>query len=202
MSIVKKVRAVEKVYQQLDHEIAQYQRNTGLSCMAGCGACCTKADIEATVLEFLPFAYYYFMEDKAYEVLEKLKSQPSSICHLLKLAVVGGNKGLCSDYIYRGLVCRLFGYSAARDKYGNLRLVTCNKIKEEQAELYAESIQKIKEGLEVPVMSQYYSRLSNIDQDLSRKFYPINQAMEKALELVLHYYAYRPKPRRTLRQAS
>lgn len=104
--------------------------------------------------------------------------------------------------MYRGLICRLFGYAAARDKYESLRLITCNIIKEQQAEVYAQSVEKIKAGLEVPVMSQYYSRLNNIDQELSRKFYPINQAMEKALELVLHYYAYRRKPRRSLKLAS
>lgn len=202
MSIVKKVRAVEKVYQRLDQEIAQFRNTTGLSCIAGCGACCTKADIEATVLEFLPFAYYYFMQDKAQEVLEEIKARPVAICHLLKLSVAGSTKGLCSDYAYRGLICRLFGYSAARDKYGSLRLVTCNLIKEQQAGVYTESVERIKAGLDVPVMSQYYSRLNNIDPELCRKFYPANQAMEKALELVLHYYAYRPKPRRRLKMAS
>lgn len=202
MSILKKVKAVEKVYQRLDQEIAQFRNSTGLSCLAGCGACCQKADIEATILEFLPFAYYAFMQDKADETLEKLKNQPTALCHLLKMTVVGGSSGLCSDYVYRGLICRLFGYAAARDKHGSLRLVTCNKIKENQASLYAESIEKIKAGLEVPVMSQHYSKLSSIDPDLTRKFYPINVAMEKALELVLHYYAYRPKPRKRLKIAS
>lgn len=202
MSIIRKVKAVERVYQRLDQEIAKFQSNTGLSCMAGCGACCQKADIEATVLEFLPFAYYAFMQDKAEETLEKLKSHPSSICHLLKMTVVGSSAGLCSDYVYRGLICRLFGYAAARDKYGNLRLVTCSKIKEQQAQKYAESIEKIKAGMEVPVMSQHYSRLSSIDQELTRKFYPINVAMEKAIEMVLHYYAYRPKPRKRMKLAS
>ncbi len=201
MSIAKKVKAVEKVYQLLDQEIAQFRNNSGLSCIAGCGACCQKADIEATILEFLPFAYYSFMQDKALETLEKLKNQPGSLCHLLKMAVVGGNSGLCHDYVNRGLICRLFGYAAARDKYGNLRLVTCSKIKENQASLYAESIEKIKAGMEVPVMSQHYSKLSSIDAELTRKFYPINVAMEKALELVLHYYAYRPKPRKRLKIA-
>lgn len=202
MSIAKKVKAVEKVYQRLDQEITQFKNNSGLSCMAGCGACCQKADIEATILEFLPFAYYAFMQDKALDTLEKLKSQPTAICHLLKLGILGGSSGLCSDYVYRGLICRLFGYAAARDKYGNLRLVICNKIKESQAVLYTESIEKIKAGMEVPVMSQYYSQFSSIDPELTLKFYPINKAMEKALELVLHYYAYRPKPRKLLKLAS
>lgn len=203
MSIVKRVKAVEKLYHSLDQEIAQFRTQTSLSCFAGCGACCQKADIEATPLEFLPFAYACLQENRAEEVLEQLKAQPTLYCHLLKLAVSGKSGGLCAEYNYRGLICRLFGYAAARDKYGSLRLVTCNKIKEGKAAVYAESIEKIKAGLPVPVMSQYYSRLNSIDQELSRKFYPINEAMIEALETVLHYYAYRPKPRkRPLRQAS
>jgi Fe-S-cluster containining protein len=202
MSIVKKVSAVEKLYHSLDQEIAQFRDSTGLFCFSGCGACCQKADIEATPLEFLPFAYACLLEGKAGEVLEKLKTHTSPYCHLLKLAVHGKSGGFCAEYQYRGLICRLFGYAAARDKYGSLRLITCNKIKEGQAEAYTESMEKIKAAMPVPVMSQYYSRLNSIDQELSRKFHPINQAMIEALETVLHYYAYRPKPRRRpLRQA-
>lgn len=203
MSIVKKVKAVEKLYHSLDQEIAQFRSQTSLSCFSGCGACCQKADIEATPLEFLPFAYACLLEGKAEGVLEMLKAQPSPYCHLLKLAVSGKGGGLCAEYNYRGLICRLFGYAAARDKWGSLRLVTCNKIKEEQAAVYTASMEKIKAGLPVPVMSQYYSRLTSIDQELTRKFYPINEAMGKALEAVLHHYAYRPRPRkRSFRLAS
>lgn len=194
---------MEKLYDSLDQEIAQFCTQTNLSCISGCGACCQKADIEATPLELLPFAYACLLEGKAESVLEMLKTQPSPYCHLLKLAVSGKGGGLCAEYNYRALICRLFGYAAARDKWGSLRLVTCNKIKEEQTAVYAESMEKIKAGLPMPVMSQYYSRLNSIDQELTRKFYPINEAMVKALESVLHHYAYRPKPRkRHLRLAS
>ena len=202
MSIVRKVRAVEKLYHSLNLEIARFQDQAPLKCIKGCGACCQKADIEATVLEFIPLAYHYLLQEKAAETLEKLQNDARPTCSLLKLAVLDGTSGLCSDYQYRGLICRLFGYAASRDKWGQLRLVTCSKIKEEQAALYAEVQKKIKAGVEVPVMSQYYSRLNAIDAELSRKFYPVNEAIIRALEVVLHYYAYRPKPRRRLRIAS
>lgn len=202
MSIVRKVRAVEKLYHSLDQEIAKFQTQSPLKCISGCGACCQKSDIEATVLEFIPLAYHYLLENKAVEVRDKLKQEAGPTCSLLKLAILGGTSGLCSQYQYRGLICRLFGYAASRDKWGQLRLVTCSKIKEGQAALYIETQERIKAGLKVPVMSQYYSRLSNIDPELSRKFYPVNEAIIRALEVVLHYYAYRPKPRRRLRLAS
>jgi uncharacterized protein len=182
MSILKKVKAVEKLYHSLDHDIAQFSTQTGLSCFAGCGACCQKADIEATPLEMLPFAYACMLDEKAEEVLEMLQAQPSPYCYLLKLSVNGGSGGLCAQYNYRALICRLFGYAAARDKYGSLRLITCNIIKEQQAATYTESMEKIKAGLAVPVMSHYYSRLNGIDQELSRRFYSINQAMAIALK--------------------
>ncbi|WP_026135515.1 YkgJ family cysteine cluster protein [Nafulsella turpanensis] len=201
MSIARKVRAVEKVYHQLEQEITKFKEQAPLKCLAGCGTCCQKADIEATVLEFLPLAYHYLLEGRATEVLEKLQQESGPTCSLLKLAISGGSSGLCSEYAYRGLICRLFGYAASRDKWGQLQLVTCNKIKEGQAALYAEVQERMKAGLEVPVMGRYYSRLSAIDPELSRKFFPINEAMERALEIVLHYFAYRPKPRRKLRMA-
>jgi hypothetical protein len=43
----------------------------------------------------------------------------------------------------------------------------------------------------VPVMNQYYMQLHAIDGELARDFYPINKAIQKAIETVLQYYAYR-----------
>ncbi len=42
-----------------------------------------QADIEATILEFLPFAFYLNKEGKAEEWYEKLKISDSSICLIL-----------------------------------------------------------------------------------------------------------------------
>jgi len=41
------------------------------------------------------------------------------------------------------------------------------------------------------VMSDYYMQLHSIDYLLTKEFYPINEAMKKAIETVLHHYAYR-----------
>jgi uncharacterized protein len=98
---------------------------------------------------------------------------------------------LCSEYVHRGLICRLFGYSARTNKYGKKELVTCQIIKTEQAEAYHNATLQIEGGLEVPVMSQYYMQLHAIDFELTQHFYPINEAIKRAIELVLQYYAYR-----------
>lgn len=189
MDLEEKVQAVEQVFRNLDNEIAKFQSASSLHCKFGCGKCCFKADIEATVLEFLPFAYYLNQQGKAEEWYEKLKTSDSPICHILNPKHMG--IGLCSEYPHRGLICRLFGYSARTNKYGKHELVTCQIIKTEQADAYQRAEQKIGGGAEVPVMSDYYMRLHGIDLDLTKDFYPINQAIQKAVETVLQYYAYR-----------
>lgn len=189
MMMEEKVRAVESVFEKLDQEIASFQSWSGLHCKFGCGKCCFKPDIEATILEFLPFAYHLHQHNQAFDWLEKLKSTDSSICQILNPTQPGA--GLCSEYPHRGLICRLFGYSARTNKYAERELVTCQIIKTEQSENHQVAVEKIALGKDVPLMNQYYMQLHAIDIDLTRDFYPINTAVRKAIETVLHYYAYR-----------
>jgi len=189
MSIQEKVSEVEKVFDQLDAEIAQFQSTSLLHCKFGCGKCCFKPDIEATVLEFLPFAFHLYKTEQAEHWYEMLKESSAPICLILNPDQSGS--GLCSEYKYRGLICRLFGYSARTNKYGKKELVTCQIIKAEQSENYLIAERQVNEGGDVPVMSQYYMQLRNIDPDLATTFLPINQAIKAALEQVLSYFAYR-----------
>ena len=189
MSIEEKVNLVEEVFAKLDAEIEAFQSATQLHCKFGCGKCCYKSDIEATILEFLPFAFYLYQNNLAEEWLEKLNASESSICLILNPTQAG--TGLCSKYKYRGLICRLFGYSARTNKHDKKELITCQIIKTEQHENYLAAEVKIGEGEPIPVMSQYYMQLHSIDLDLTNQFYPINVAVKKAVETILHYYAYR-----------
>ncbi|MBY0433711.1 MAG: YkgJ family cysteine cluster protein [Cyclobacteriaceae bacterium] len=190
MELPEKIKAVEELFVRLDDHIRSFQQHTSLHCKAGCGKCCFKADIEATVLEFLPFAFYLHTQGKADEWYERLRQTDSSICLILNPAQAGA--GLCSEYPHRGLICRLFGYSARTTKYGQRELVTCQIIKTEQTPSYQQAASEIEAGtLAVPVMNEYYMQLHAIDFELARDFYPINTAIKKALETVLQYMAYR-----------
>jgi Fe-S-cluster containining protein len=189
VNLPEKIEAIEEVFKKLDAEISSFQSWSGLHCKFGCGKCCYKSDIEATILEFLPFAHYLHQAGKAFEWLDKVKSTDSSICLILNPTQSGA--GLCSEYPHRGLICRLFGYSARTNKYAERELVTCQIIKTEQSESFKNAVDKIAEGNNVPMMNQYYMQLHAIDMDLTRDFYPINVAIQKAIETVLHYYAYR-----------
>lgn len=187
--LLEKVRAVESVYQELDEEIATFQSRTTLHCAWGCGKCCFKSDIEASALEFLPFAHHLYTIGAADEWYEKLRN--TNPAHCLILNPTQGGAGMCSQYAHRGLICRLFGYSARTNKYGTRELVTCHIIKTEQQEKFQAAEQSISNGEQVPVMSQYYMRLHAIDPILAQEFFPINEAIRRAIEVILHYYAYR-----------
>lgn len=189
MTMEEKVAAVEQVFDKLDAEIQNFQGWSGLHCQWGCGKCCFKPDIEASVLEFLPFAYHLYKNGHAQEWLDRLNTTDSPICLILNPTQPGA--GLCSEYKYRGLICRLFGYSARTNKYGTRELVTCQIIKTEQADAYTATAKRIADNAEVPVMSNFYMQLHAVDFAMAQEFFPINQAIKHAIEAILHYYAYR-----------
>lgn len=128
-------------------------------------------------------------------MLEKLQQKTNSNCQLYRpLTLLETNNGSCSNYKYRGLICPLFGYASSRDKYGELRLATCKIIKENQHENFLQTEEAISKGLYVPMFTDYYMNLAQIDYQLGTKMLPINKAIIAALEEVLQYYAYRPFP--------
>jgi uncharacterized protein len=195
MSIEHRVKLVEELFHKLDIEISVFQEQTKLYCITGCGKCCTKQNIDASPLEFLPWAFHLYLNGQAENVLKELKLRTSSICYNYNpLSIIDNTTGNCSIYKYRGLICRLFGYGANTDKYGKLRLITCSIIKETQAENYNKSTTSINIGLPVPIFTDYYMNLSQIDFKLGNIIVPINKALQLAIEEVLQYYAYRPMP--------
>jgi Fe-S-cluster containining protein len=195
MAIELKVRLVEELFDRLDNEITNFKSETKLNCLSGCGKCCSKPDIDASPLEFLPWALHLFLNGKAEETLLELNNSSISTCHIYRpLALLEEYNGSCSNYKYRGLICRLFGYAANRDKYGELRLATCKIIKDNQLENFNNTEEAISKGLYVPIFTDYYMQLAQIDYRMGVTLLPINQALKMAIEEVLQYYAYRPFP--------
>ena len=193
MTLERKVQLVENLFDQLDKESAQFQQTSGIGCVSGCGKCCTHPNIEASPLEFLPWAFHLFLSGRAEEALNTLNKVNSLTCFLFTPVTVV-DQGHCGSYGYRGLICRLFGFAANRDKYGRLRLATCKIIKEGQANNYSSASEAITKGLYLPVFTDYYMQLNQIDFQLGNKIMPVNKALKMALEEVLHYYTYRPIP--------
>mgnify|MGYP006266964421 CR=1 FL=1 len=196
MSIIRKVRRVERIFSELEMQTNELKKATGVHCLLGCGSCCTKPDIEASVLEFLPFAFDIFISGKADSFRKSINSLDSPICPIFQQTkkdeesgFVGGH---CKQYANRGLICRLFSFSTTRDKNGDPRLTTCRFIKDQQPAQYETTLSYLASGKIVPVFTDYYGRLLQIDFRLGQEVLPINEAIKRALEEVLNYYQYRP----------
>ena len=181
-----KINAVNKLYGNLDRHMSAFKRRSCIQCRAGCGECCLKADLNATVLEFLPAAHSLYMNGDYEQVLDRINDKSDPLCVFFNPFSAGGN---CSMYRERGLICRLFGYSGRMNKQGVKEFVTCSIIKEDLKTLNPGPVLDL-----APNMSSYYMRLYGIDPDLSIKYLPINQAIQKAIELVAFDSGYRKRP--------
>lgn len=185
-----KIQRVQKVLKNAALHTEKFSKSSGLSCASKCHLCCLKKDISASPLEFFPLAYQLVKSGEADSFYDKLEQLPESeVCVIFK--ALPDAPGGCSNYLYRGLICRLFGFSSSRDKQGEFRMVTCKTIKETDAyqNLRAPMLAK------APVAAEYYMQLAAIDMQLAHEQLQINHAIKRALELVMSYYQYR-RPRK------
>jgi Fe-S-cluster containining protein len=186
MHLEKKVRAVEKLFSEVDAKIASMHKKSGLVCRAGCGECCLNPGVEATVLEFLPAAFTLCKTGKCDTYRELLSDREGPVCVFYSPFAVGG---MCSEYEKRGLICRLFGFSTRTDRMGEKKLITCRYVKADH------DPEKLKGALNsMPEMRSAYMMLYGIDPDLAVRYYPVNTAILKAIDLVDSYLWYRKKP--------
>lgn len=191
MNLLSKIKEVELVFADLEKDVQEFKSKTGLGCLSGCGQCCNKPDIEATVLEFIPFAYHLFQEEKAEGFMDQLEARgANSYCQNFHEIVPEGKAGNCENYAYRGLVCRVFGYAASTDKNGEPRLATCKLMKTHFEEAYIRAVEAIRGGEKVPIINHYFMRLNAIDPRLTEKLYPINQAISLAIQYVSFHFTY------------
>ncbi len=181
----RKIQRVQKILKDAALHTERFSKAGGITCASKCHLCCLKRDITASPLEFFPLAYYLYKNGKAesvYSQLEKLSG--NSLC--IMFSALGDRPGGCSEYAYRGLICRLFGFSSGTDKSGQKRLITCKIIKSTDA------YQQLKPAhlVQSPGAADYYMRLASVDFTLANEQLQINQAIRKALEIVLSHYQY------------
>jgi len=176
-----KIQHVQRILNEASHATDKFCKISGLKGIKGCHDCCLKKDIMASPLEFLPMAYALYKKgtaDKIYDRMNRLKENVP--CFFLSLT---NKEGGCSQYENRGLICRLFGFSSNTDKDNNPRLITCKKIKDTK---YFKNLTPaiIKKS---PEFQDFYIQLEAIDYSLAGEQLQINNAIRKAIEIVLNY---------------
>ena len=189
MSLYHKVVKVKALLKDADNAASRFSKYTGTECIQDCMRCCIKSDLMATPLEFLPAAWDLYKKGKAEKYYDYL-SDDITFKNCIFLSPFKNEEGKilgCSNYENRGLICRLFGFSHNNDKNGKPRVVSCSTLKQtHQTEiskyLNSEKTVKPKESL-----SDFYFRLTEVDQKLAFEMMPVNKAIQKALEIVLFY---------------
>jgi Fe-S-cluster containining protein len=190
MNLFEKSEAVRELFQVLEDESRQFHAESGMGCVSGCGFCCANPEIPASPLEFLPLAFDLYEKGIAEEIANQLALQDQlGNCIVYRSQKDDPTKGFCGNYSNRGLICRLFGASARKTKYGQKELITCKILKSEKQDAFALASSRINLNLEIPIAAAYYTRLADVDQSLASQ-YPVNQAILMALELVLRFKFY------------
>lgn len=190
MNLAEKSQAVLDLFGAFEAEAKNYASEGGLSCIAGCGFCCSNPKIPASPLEFLPLAFDLYDKGLAESCIQTLETnQKFSNCILYRSQSGDGKKGFCGNYAKRGMICRVFASSARRNKLGQKELIVCKILKEEKREQFTATTQKINGELEIPMATSYYTQLKDIDESLCGE-HSVNEAIRKALELILRYKFY------------
>ncbi|PSL02899.1 YkgJ family cysteine cluster protein [Cecembia rubra] len=191
MNLQEKSQEVRRVFEELDTEIKAFLEASRLTCIPGCGFCCSNPKVNASILEFLPLAFDLYDKGKAEKALEILESQDEqSLCILYKSISMDNTMGFCSDYVNRGLICRLFSSSYRKNKEGRKEIITCKKLKEGKKSEFEAATRLVNDNLPIPSSTGVYGELYNIDFQLTSQQFPINQAIKKAVDLVLTYKFY------------
>lgn len=170
------------LYSQIDKLVAEFQIKSGLRCPSGCGSCCQTADVEATIPEMLPLAMEILRDGQAEYWLERLKDPDHPYrCALYSENPVPHGNGHCRYYAQRPALCRLFGFSAVRNRNGKKILALCRQMKQ-----YSPGIadQALEISEQAPCFSEIYTWVYDLDPTQGARPLPINVALAAAIERV------------------
>lgn len=185
------------VYAELEEQMAHFKRVARINCFSKCQRCCeTAGSVEASSFEMLPLSIHLWEKGKAEALLEQLtKREPEGPCILLNRDPALSSKGGCRYYSLRPLICRLFGFSAISDKYGNPKIALCKPLKELNPEIEDRINERIQEGLKVPVIPHFSRQVAFIHPNLGKDLYSINYSLRQALEIVGYRMQFQKEPR-------
>jgi Fe-S-cluster containining protein len=128
-----RLEELELLYRRADEAVSVFQAKTGLSCPFGCGSCC-----EAFVPDILPLEAEYLAAflalknpEQAYALAargleERVREDGRRGCPLY----ADDTPYHCTVYEARPLICRLFAFSAVRDKRGQPSFALCRLMPE------------------------------------------------------------------------
>lgn len=176
------VRQIEQIYRECDARTGSFRRAARAGCLSGCGHCCERGQPQTTVAEVLPLAWHLWRTRTAGLWLDLIQKLPAdALCVFYSPFLLSERRGGCRIYPLRPLLCRLFGFSARRDKQEVKQLVACSAIKDRDPGQFHRMQDVLAKGGDVPVMSDYANRIIALAPWESEVTMPINLAVREAL---------------------
>lgn len=173
---------ISKVYSEIDRQIGELKKATGLKCPPGCGLCCVSGKIKITPLESLPLVNKLFQRGEGSQLRQLLREQPERPCIFFQPKSPLKGYGFCNFYPWRPATCRLYGFAFKRNKYGLPELIACKYLKNEIRKTVGNSLEKGWKKLPCPSYDSFLIQIASLNPFLGTNPLPINQAFAKALE--------------------
>ncbi len=166
--------SVMVLYGEVDRQTATFAALSGHFCPQGCGDCCRSEKVEATVLEMLPLAFHLFRTGQAELLIKRLeKNHDVGQCLLYRAGSCRRGMWGCSQYLHRGLVCRLFGFAGNHDRTGKPQLAQCRVMKSVETPVVVENLPF---GA-MPLFSEAGVRITSLNPTLGTHRLPVNRAI-------------------------
>jgi uncharacterized protein len=163
-----------ELYNKMSDESQAFSEKNGVSCVSGCGDCCSNPDVYCSPTEMIPMALDIIEKDDQNRVLLILKETKKENCILW-------SEKRCSKYGTRPTICRLFGWTKVNDKSGKKRLSICGKIKENLSPLRGPIPVE-----EAPSISYWSEKITELNPSFNLSgLYPINRSLLIAIETIL-----------------
>lgn len=182
--VTTKIRSVRRIYADVDRATRSFRKKAGLACPGRCGHCCANSNVETTVLEMLPLAEDLARRGEAEAWWQETENRDFPGQCVFYIPDEGDrDQGRCGVYALRPLICRMFGYTGNKDKYGRIRLVACSVMKRLFPQILEDALQRVDAGKDrPPVMADFIMRATMLDQELTKESLSINTAFKKAVE--------------------
>ena len=74
--IQKSIEQIKGLLRQIENKTIGFQKQTGLHCKKGCGACCLSPHVSTTFVEVLPLAIELWSNGQAEQILAKIERSP------------------------------------------------------------------------------------------------------------------------------
>lgn len=187
-SVATTIMNLKALYTEVDTEIDNFQKQSKLSCIEGCGSCCERFMPYLESAQALVLALF-LIENKP-DSIDAIINSKAQFCPLYN----PHSNYHCTVYEARPLICRMFGFCGVLNKNEEKSFSLCFRKKELEAQSETQSeLQKqsqftaseIKDhfGAYPPVMSYFGSKLQSLKADESKEL-PLPEAIQNAVQKI------------------